>query len=63
MDDRPLSIRARKKVKAQIERQERDRLMALFQKRMELARNGAILFREGKIKESVHNYYSYLEIL
>jgi hypothetical protein len=63
VEDRPLSIRARKKVKAQIEKTERDRLMRLFQKRMELARNGSTFFREGKIKEAVQNYYSYLEIL
>ena len=63
MEDRPLSIRARKKVKAQIEKAERDRLMRLFQKRMELARSGALYFRDGKVKEAVQNYYSYLEIL
>jgi hypothetical protein len=63
VEDRPLSIRARKKVKAQIEKAERERLLRLFQKRMELARSGAIFFREGKVKEAVQNYYSYLEIL
>jgi len=63
VEDRPLSIRARKKVKAQIEKAERERLMRFFQKRMELARSGAMFFREGKIKEAVQNYYSYIEIL
>ena len=63
MEDRPLSIRARKKVKAELEKAERDRLLFLFQKRMDLARKGALLFREGKVKEAVQNYYSYLEIL
>jgi hypothetical protein len=63
VEDRPLSIRARKKVKAQIEKTERERLLRLFQKRMELARAGATFFRDGKVKEAVQNYYSYLEIL
>jgi hypothetical protein len=63
VEDRPLSVRARKKVKAQVEKAERERLMFLFQKRMELARSGAIFFREGKVKDAVQNYYSYLEIL
>ena len=63
MEDRPLSVRARKKVKAQMEKAERDRLLVLFQRRMELARNGAILFRSGKTAEAFQNYASYLEIL
>jgi hypothetical protein len=63
VDDRPLSIRARKKVKAQMEKTERDRLLKLFQRRMELARDGALAFREGRVRESVQNYYNYIEIL
>ena len=63
VEERSLSIRARKKVKAQIEKAERERQLQLFQKRMELARAGAIFFRQGKVKEAVQNYYSYLEIL
>jgi hypothetical protein len=62
-NDRPLSVRARRRVKAQIEKTERERHMALFQKRMELARAGAILFKSGKFKDAVLNYYRYLEIL
>jgi hypothetical protein len=62
-DDRPLSMRARKKVKEQMEKAERERLMKLFQRRMELARDGALAYREGKLKEAVQNYYSYIEIL
>ncbi len=46
-----------------MEKAERERLLVLFQKRMELARSGAHFFREGKLKEAVQNYYSYLEIL
>ena len=63
MEDRPLSIRARKKVKAQVEKAERDRLMRLFQRRMELARSGAVFFRDGKLKEALQNYFGYLEVL
>lgn len=62
-EDRPLSVRARKKVKAQIEKAERERLMVLFQRRMELAKVGAALYREGKFKEALQNYYSYLGVL
>ncbi len=62
-DDRPLSVRARKKVKEQMEKAERERLMKLFQRRMELARDGALAYREGKLKEAVQNYYSYIDIL
>jgi hypothetical protein len=62
-DDRPLSMRARKKVKEQMEKAERERLMKLFQRRMELARDGALAYREGKLKEAVQNYYTYIDIL
>jgi hypothetical protein len=63
MDDRPLSMRARKKVKEQMEKAEKERLMKLFQRRMELARDGALAYREGRLKEAVQNYYSYIDIL
>ena len=63
MEERSLSIRARKKVKAEIEKAEREKHLMLFQRRMELARNGATAFREGKIRESLQNYYGYLDVL
>ncbi len=63
MEDRPISARARKKVEAQIEKAAKERLTKLFQRRMELARNGAIAFRHGKFKDSIHSYYSYIDIL
>ena len=63
VEERPLSIRARKKVKAQIEKAERDRLMHLFHKRMDLARNGALQFKQGKGREAVQSYYQYIDIL
>ena len=62
-EDRPLSIRARKKVKAQIEKAERDRLLLLFSKRMELARLGTESFKEGKLMDAIMNYSAYIEVL
>ena len=63
MDNHSLSIRARKKVKAQIEKAERERKISLFQKRMELAREGALQFKNGNFKASAQAYYQYLAIL
>jgi hypothetical protein len=62
-EQQPLSIRARRKAKAQIEKMERDRHVAFFQKRMDLARAGAMFFKEAKYPEAVKNYYLYLDIL
>jgi hypothetical protein len=63
VSERSLSIRARKKVKAEVERVERARLLALFQKRMELVRNGALAFKQGKIREATTNYFQYIDLL
>ncbi len=63
MEDRPLSIRARRRVKAQMEKYEKERLLALFNRRMSLARDGALKFKEGKMKEALSSYYQYLDIL
>jgi tetratricopeptide (TPR) repeat protein len=63
VDDRPLSIRARRRVKAQMEKYEREKLLALFSKRMTLARDGATFFKEGKYREALQSYYQYLDIL
>ncbi len=63
MEERSLSVRARKKVKAQIEKAERERHAKMFQRRMELARIGATAFRGGKFKESIQSYYGYIDIL
>jgi hypothetical protein len=62
-EDRPLSIRARRRVKAQMEKYERERLLALFNKRMTLAREGAMKFKDGKYREALMAYYQYLDIL
>ena len=62
-DPHSLSIKARKKVKAEMEKAERERTLNLFQKRMELARVGAVSFKAGKLKESATAYYQYLDIL
>lgn len=37
--------------------------MRLFNKRMQLARSGAVFYREGKMKEAVQNYFAYIDIL
>ncbi len=63
MEERSLSIRARKRVKAEIEKAERERHLRLFQTRMELARNGANSFKAGKIRDSLQNYYGYIDVL
>lgn len=63
MDDRPLSIRARRRVKEQLEKYEREKLMTLFSRRMTLAREGAKFFQEGKFREALQSYYQYLDIL
>ena len=59
----PLSIRARRKMKAEIDRVERERQLALFQKRMDLAREGALYFKEENYRDAVKNYYVYLDVL
>lgn len=46
-----------------MEKAERERLMKLFQRRMDLARNGAVSFKQGKVKEAITNYYAYIDIL
>ncbi len=46
-----------------MEKAERERLLLLFHKRMDLVRSGAALFREGKIKEAAQNYYNYIDVL
>jgi hypothetical protein len=46
-----------------MERQEKERLLRLFQTRMDLARAGALAYREGKVREAVQNYFNYIEIL
>lgn len=56
-------MRARRRVKAQMEKYEKERLLALFNKRMALAREGAANFKEGKFKEALSAYYQYLDIL
>ncbi len=63
MEEKTLSGRTRKKVKAQMEKAERERKAKLFNKRMEYARNGATAFKQGNLKEALHNYFGYIEIL
>ncbi len=63
MEEKTLSGRTRKKVKAQMEKAERERTAKLFAKRMEYARNGATAFKQGNLKDALHNYFGYIEIL
>lgn len=63
MEEKTLSGRARKKVKAQMEKAERERRSKLFARRMEFARNGATAFKQGNLKDALHQYFGYIEIL
>ena len=63
MEDRSLSARARKKVKEQAEKSQKERQVKLFHKRMELARQGTIHYKQGQMKEAVNCYYRYFDIL
>ncbi len=46
-----------------MEKAERERTAKMFQKRMEMARLGAIAFRQGKFRESIQNYFGYIDVL
>lgn len=63
MEEKTLSSRTRKKVKAQMEKADRERKAKLFSKRMEYARAGALAFKTGKFKDSIQYYFGYIEIL
>jgi hypothetical protein len=63
VSERSLSSRARKKVEAEIQRAKREHFQKLVQRRMELARNGAAAFREGKHKDAMANYFGYIDVL
>ena len=63
MEEKTLSGRTRKKVKAQMEKADRERKSKLFIRRMEYARNGAAAFKQGNLKDALHNYFGYIEIL
>ncbi|MBU6153615.1 MAG: hypothetical protein KGP28_04870 [Bdellovibrionales bacterium] len=63
MEEKTLSGRTRKKVKAQMEKAKRERMAKLLTKRMEYARNGATAFKAGNLEEALRNYFGYIEIL
>lgn len=46
-----------------MEKAERERKVKMSRRRIELARAGAVTFRQGKYKESIHAYYGYLDVL
>jgi hypothetical protein len=46
-----------------MEKAKREHKQKLVQRRMELARNGAASFREGKLKEAMVHYFGYIDII
>ena len=46
-----------------MEKAERERKAKMAQRRIELARAGALTFRQGKYKESIQAYYGYIDVL
>lgn len=62
-NDRPLSGKARRKIKAELQLKAREQHVGLFQKRMELARAGAMFFKDAKYAEALQSYHRYLDLL
>ena len=58
-----LSARARKKIQEQQEKAEKDRQVAMFKQRMDIARMGVLYYQQGKYKEALEHFYRYLGIL
>ncbi len=63
MEERSLSAKARKKVKDELEKSNKDRKLKMFQRRMELARQGTVYYKQGKMKDAVNCFYKYLDVL
>ncbi len=63
MSDSPLSIRARRKIKAQMLQDARDQHVAKFTQRMELAKQGVAALKNKDFKTALTHYYAYLELL
>ena len=63
MSDSPLSIRARRKYKAQIEAAARESHIAKFVRRMELAKAGVDSFKKKDYKSALTYYHTYLDAL
>lgn len=58
-----LSKRLRDRIEASMERAEMERKKELFRRRVELARSGIVSYEQGKIKEAVKSFLTYLGIL
>lgn len=63
MSDSPLSIRARRKYKAQIEAAARESYVAKFNKRMDLAKQGVLAVKKKDLKSALQYFHSYIEVL
>ena len=63
MSDRPLSIRARKKYKAQIEQAAREKHIASFNHRMELAKQGVDACKRKDYRAALQFHHAYLDSL
>ncbi len=63
MSDSPLSIRARRKYKAQIEQAARDNYVAKFNKRMDYAKQGVAAMKSKDLKTALQFFLAYIEIL
>jgi hypothetical protein len=62
-EDNTLSMRARRKYKAQIEKAARDNYIARFNKRMELAKLGVESQKNRNYRQALQCYLSYVDIL
>lgn len=63
MSDSPLSIRARRKYKAQLEQAARDNYVAKFHKRMDYAKQGVMAMKSKDYKTALQYFSAYIEIL
>jgi hypothetical protein len=63
VSDSPLSIRARRKYKAQIEQAARENHIAKFNQRMELAKAGVDACKRKDFKVALQYHHAYLEVL
>ncbi len=63
MSDNTLSMRARRKYKAQVEKAARENHMARFNKRMELVKLGVVSQNSKNYRQALQCYLSYLESL
>jgi hypothetical protein len=63
MSEHTLSAKTRKKIKEAKEKAEKDRRIAMFKMRMNIAREGVLYYQKGNYKEAIEHFYRYLAIL